>query len=135
MERTYYIAKLTIFYDSAAAQTPVSACLEMEKHDTRERDIDGPGHDYVAKMYGPMDVSLDEPLLSDPRWEEWHGRDSIEERADDGSGEPNYWLEYQVRDGVDYEGDPTYACRDWILPLFNAVAEFYKETPPPSRLN
>lgn len=80
-----------------------------------------------------MDVTPDDPLLSDPRWEELNGRDDIEERADDASG---YWISYQVRDGFDEDGNPTRECSDWILPIFEkAETESSKITLVPARPN
>jgi hypothetical protein len=119
MERTYYSATLTVFYDTAAADNPISADLQLEKHYARDRDLDGPANDYISHLRN-LTATPDEPLLSDPRWKERNGRDSIEERADDGGGEPNYWLEYTVSDGLDDDGNPTYECSDWILPIFEA---------------
>jgi hypothetical protein len=135
MERTYYSATLTVFYDTAAADIPISADLQLEKHEARDRDLDGPANDYISHLDN-LTVTPDEPLLSDPRWEERNGRDSIEERADDGSGQPNYWLEYTVSDGFDYDGNPTRACSDWILPIFEkAKTEDSRITLVPARPN
>lgn len=116
MEHEYFVANLSVFFDSAAADIPIAADLQLERHETRARDDDGPGYDHVKTLQN-LDVSVDEPLLSDPRWEEINGRDDIEDRAND-QPEAGYWLRYQVSDGWDVAGDPTYACRDWILPIF-----------------
>jgi hypothetical protein len=52
----------------------------------------------------------EDPLVSDPRW-------TKPEHIEDPS-KGTYRVEYQVRDSLDVDGNPTYACRDWIVPVF-----------------
>jgi|ERR1019366_7408814 hypothetical protein len=108
MERTYCAANLILFYDKPSDETPVLAVLELEHRESSDRG------DHIIGNWR-MKVSVDDPLVSDPRWKEVEGRDDIEERGKDEKEAPRYWLRYRVGDVEDPKSS------DWVLAVFKAA--------------